>query len=212
MKPYLALFETWNVFSLLCCYFRANIANNNTLFPCYKCLQKISPPRHDFLTSGLRNFVSQGLPEMPFAWLVCLSRHGSYVMFSPIERIEIALSQFHHRSNHHEDVQIPSTLPEITTTALWTLDAECDKYTVLKLSGKVSSKFARKLTNPAIPLVVYNVIHHLIGPSALAPITSSMYHMGAGTRPCPFPVTGNGHGRDTEPKGDQLSGRNGPDP
>ena len=31
-----------------------------------------------------------------------------------------------------------------------------------------------------------------------------MYHVGERTRPCPFPVTGNGHGRVTEPKGDQL--------
>ena len=35
-----------------------------------------------------------------------------------------------------------------------------------------------------------------------------MYHVGEETRPCPFPVTGNGHGRVTEPKGDQFSGRN----
>ena len=32
--------------------------------------------------------------------------------------------------------------------------------------------------------------------------------MGEGTRPCPFPVTGNGHGRVTEPKGEHFSGRN----
>ena len=35
-----------------------------------------------------------------------------------------------------------------------------------------------------------------------------MYHVGEGTRPCQFPVTRNGHGRVTEPKGDQYSGRN----
>ena len=35
-----------------------------------------------------------------------------------------------------------------------------------------------------------------------------MYHVGEGTRPCPFPVTGNGHGRVTEAQGDQFSGRN----
>ena len=35
-----------------------------------------------------------------------------------------------------------------------------------------------------------------------------MYHVGEGARPGPFPITGNGHGRVTEPKGDQFSGRN----
>ena len=35
-----------------------------------------------------------------------------------------------------------------------------------------------------------------------------MYHVGEGTRPCPFPVTGNGHGGVTEPQGDHFSGRN----
>ena len=63
-------------------------------------------------------------------------------------------------------------------------------------------------TNPVISLVVYNVIPILIGQLAYAPITSIMYHLGEGTPPCPFPVTGNGHGRVTELKGDHLSGRN----
>ena len=33
-----------------------------------------------------------------------------------------------------------------------------------------------------------------------------MYHVGEGTRPCPFSVTGNG--RVTEPQGDHFRGRN----
>ena len=35
-----------------------------------------------------------------------------------------------------------------------------------------------------------------------------MYHLSEGTRPCPFPVTENGHGRVTDPQGDHFSGRN----
>ena len=35
-----------------------------------------------------------------------------------------------------------------------------------------------------------------------------MYHVGELARPCPFPVTENGHGRVTEPKGDHFIGRN----
>ena len=35
-----------------------------------------------------------------------------------------------------------------------------------------------------------------------------MYQMGEGIRPCPFPVTGNGQERATEPKDDHFSGRN----
>ena len=55
---------------------------------------------------------------------------------------------------------------------------------------------AQRMSNRAISLVVSNVIPHLIGPSAQAPITLIMYHVGEGTRPCSFPVTGNryGHG------------------
>ena len=63
-------------------------------------------------------------------------------------------------------------------------------------------------TNSAISLLVNNVIPLLIGRSKQAPMTLVMYHVGQGTRPCPFPVTGNGHGRVTEPKGDQFSSRN----
>ena len=67
---------------------------------------------------------------------------------------------------------------------------------------------AQNTTNPAILLVVYNVIPILIGPPpAGASLTSIMYHVVEGTRPCPFPVTGNGHGRVTEPQGYQFSGR-----
>ena len=58
------------------------------------------------------------------------------------------------------------------------------------------------MTNHAISLVVYNIIPFLIGPPARAPITSLVYQVGEGTRPCLFPVTGNGYGRVTEPKGD----------
>ena len=58
---------------------------------------------------------------------------------------------------------------------------------------------AKITTNPAISFVVYNVIPLLIGPSALALIISVMYHVGEGHRPCPFLVTGNGHGRVAEP-------------
>ena len=35
-----------------------------------------------------------------------------------------------------------------------------------------------------------------------------MYHLGEGTRPCPFPVTRSGHERDTEPQGDHFRVRN----
>ena len=35
-----------------------------------------------------------------------------------------------------------------------------------------------------------------------------MYHVGEGTRPCPFPAMGNGNGQVTEPKGEHFSGRN----
>ena len=35
-----------------------------------------------------------------------------------------------------------------------------------------------------------------------------MYHVGDGTWASLFPITGNGHGRVTEPKSDQFSGRN----
>ena len=44
-----------------------------------------------------------------------------------------------------------------------------------------------------------NVIPLLIGPSQRAPIISIMYHLGEGTRPCLFPVTGNGHGQGPSP-------------
>ena len=72
----------------------------------------------------------------------------------------------------------------------------------------VLSDGAQNTTNPAISLVVNNLIPLLIGTSALAPTTSIIYHVGEGTRPCPFPVTGNGHGRVTKPKGDRFIGRN----
>ena len=62
------------------------------------------------------------------------------------------------------------------------------------------------MTIPAISLVVYNVTPLLIGPSEWVLITLIMYHMGEGTRMCPFPVTGNKHGRVTEPKDQQFSG------
>ena len=35
-----------------------------------------------------------------------------------------------------------------------------------------------------------------------------MYSPGKRSRLCPFPIMGNGHGRVTEPMGDQFSGRN----
>ena len=48
---------------------------------------------------------------------------------------------------------------------------------------------------PSIPLVVNNVI-----PSTdWRPKTAIMYHLGEGTRPCPFAVMANGHGRVMEP-------------
>ena len=59
---------------------------------------------------------------------------------------------------------------------------------------------------PAISLVDYNVIPSLIGRTFSTP-TSIMDHLGERTRPCPFPVTGNGHGRVTEPENDQFCGR-----
>ena len=58
---------------------------------------------------------------------------------------------------------------------------------------------AQNMTNPAISVVAYNVIPLLVGPPARAPITSIVYHVSEGTRPCPIPVTGNGHGRVPSP-------------
>jgi len=49
---------------------------------------------------------------------------------------------------------------------------------------------AQNTTSPAISLVVNNVIPLLIGPPAWVPITSIMYDVGEGTRPCPFPLRG----------------------
>ena len=63
---------------------------------------------------------------------------------------------------------------------------------------------AENTTNPAISLVVNNVIPFLIGPSQRAPKPLRLYHVGEGTWPCPFPVTGNGHGRVPKPKGEHL--------
>ena len=56
--------------------------------------------------------------------------------------------------------------------------------------------------------IVCLIAFYLIGRSKWAPISSIMYHLGEGTRPCPFPIRGNGHGRVTEPQGDQFSGQN----
>ena len=55
---------------------------------------------------------------------------------------------------------------------------------------------AQNTTNPAISLVVYNVIPLLIC-LLLLPNMSIMYKVGEGTRSCP--VTGNGHGRVPSP-------------
>ena len=41
--------------------------------------------------------------------------------------------------------------------------------------------YAQNMTNPAILLVVNNVIPLLIGPELRAPITLIMYHLGEGT-------------------------------
>ena len=67
---------------------------------------------------------------------------------------------------------------------------------------------AQNTTNSAISLVVYYVIPLLIGLPVCGPTSLIMYHVGEGTRPSPFLVTGNGHGRVTEPKGDHWSGPN----
>ena len=67
---------------------------------------------------------------------------------------------------------------------------------------------AHNTPNSAISLVVNNVIPSSSDWSTRTPITLIMYHVGEGSRPCPFLVTGNGHGRVTEPKGDQYSGLN----
>ena len=56
-------------------------------------------------------------------------------------------------------------------------------------------------------MAAYNVIPLLIGLPAQALITSLECHVGEGTRPYPFPVTGNGNERVTEPKGDNFSSR-----
>ena len=45
-----------------------------------------------------------------------------------------------------------------------------------------------------MPLDVDNVI-----PSIGPPKTAIIYHLGEGTRPCPFTIMANGHGRITEP-------------
>ena len=50
-----------------------------------------------------------------------------------------------------------------------------------------------RLQNTKIPLAVNNVIPLLIGPSKNA----IMYHLGEGTRPCPFAVIANGQGQVT---------------
>ena len=67
---------------------------------------------------------------------------------------------------------------------------------------------AQNTTNPAISLVVYNVIPLLIGLPERASISSIMYHVGEGNRPCPFLVTSNGHRLVTKPKGDHFCGHN----
>ena len=51
------------------------------------------------------------------------------------------------------------------------------------------------IIHPLMSLVVDNVIPLLIGSSTRASITSNVYHMGEGSRPCSFPVKGNGHKR-----------------
>ena len=50
-----------------------------------------------------------------------------------------------------------------------------------------------RLQNNKMPLAVNNVIPLRIGPSKNA----IMYHLGEGTRPCPFSIIANGHGRVT---------------
>ena len=80
--------------------------------------------------------------------------------------------------------------------------------TIIRVKVKNIRDHAQNTTNPAILLVVNNVTPVLIGPPKRAPITTIMYRVGEGTRPCPFPVTRNGHGRVTEPQGDQFSGQN----
>jgi len=52
-----------------------------------------------------------------------------------------------------------------------------------------------RLQNTVNSLAANNVILFLIRPYK-SPI---MYHLGEGTRPCPYAVTANGHGRVTEP-------------
>ena len=61
---------------------------------------------------------------------------------------------------------------------------------------------AQNTTNPVFSLVVYNIVPLLIGPLLWPPKSSIMYPLNEGTRPCPFPVTGNGHGRVTAPTGE----------
>ena len=63
---------------------------------------------------------------------------------------------------------------------------------------------AQNTNKSEISLVVYNVVPLLIGPPARALMTLIVYHVGEGTRPFPFPVTGNGNGQVTEPKGNHL--------
>ena len=62
-------------------------------------------------------------------------------------------------------------------------------------SGVNSLTLRDHLQNTVISLAADNVILLLIGPSKGA----TMYHLGEGTRPCPFAVTANEHGRVTEP-------------
>ena len=61
-----------------------------------------------------------------------------------------------------------------------------------------SEKHPQKRANPTISLVNNNVIPLLTGPLFWPSWISIIYHQSRGTWPCPFLVTGNGHGRVTK--------------
>ena len=70
---------------------------------------------------------------------------------------------------------------------------KCDERAV-PLIKRLVREHPQILANSAIPLVQNNVIPVLIGPLFWPSLTLIMDSLGEGTRPCLFPVTGNGHG------------------
>ena len=78
-------------------------------------------------------------------------------------------------------------------------------YSNVEINPSYIRDHAQNMTNTAISLVDYKAIPFLIGPLLCPPKTSIMYHVGKVIWLCPFPITGNRHGRVTDPKGDHLT-------